>query len=61
MRERKKVTDRRLVEACEGMGVDIDKATPKELLEAYFGWEFGDHRWADVILDIAENAGFKIG
>lgn len=54
---RKKITDQRIIEACEGRDVDMATASPRELVEAYAGWTLGDPSWAGVFLSVMENAG----
>jgi hypothetical protein len=52
--------DARIVEACEGRGVDIETATPGEIVRAYCGWVLGDPQWGDDILDVADAAGYRM-
>lgn len=58
-RTQRRKADARIVEACEGRGVDIDTASPEEIVRAYCGWVLGDPQWADVILAVARNAGVR--
>lgn len=52
--------DRRLVEACQRHNVDIDSASPEALVRAYCRDVLKDPQWANVILDVARSAGYRI-
>jgi hypothetical protein len=58
------VTDRRVIEACEGKKIDVNIATPRERFAAYISWTLPSISnpthpglWADVFLDVAKGCG----
>jgi hypothetical protein len=57
---RKLITDQRIIEACAGVGIDIDTASPDQMVEAYAHWVLGSPYWATVFEDIMRNAGVKL-
>jgi hypothetical protein len=60
-----KVTDRRVIEACKGLNVDVETAAPAERFDAYCRWTLpsigSDYSgWSTILLTVAANCGIRI-
>ncbi len=54
------VKDQRILDACKGVDLDPETATPLQLVRAYAQWTLGDAQWAEVFVSVIKSAGYKI-
>jgi hypothetical protein len=60
------ITDARVREACKGLGIDVETASPDERFRAYCRWTGQvnlaelNGQWASVLIDVLRGCGFRV-